>query len=85
MNQSLSQDVFDQIAAEERHFAEAPRAFLEAWKRGAEIAGPEWFGDGTPKACSAPPASGICAPRCCCSTTPWMSSAAASACSCPRW
>ncbi|HNG81903.1 MAG TPA: hypothetical protein PLW24_20705, partial [Burkholderiaceae bacterium] len=49
MNQSLPQDVLDQIAAEERHFADAPRAFFEAWKRGAEIAGPEWFGDGTPE------------------------------------
>ncbi|MBI6641801.1 hypothetical protein YA0745_02380, partial [Pseudomonas synxantha] len=29
------------------HFAAAPQAFFEAWKRGAEIAGPEWFGDGT--------------------------------------
>ena len=28
-------------------FAAAPQAFFEAWKRGAEIAGPEWFGDGT--------------------------------------
>ena len=27
----------------------APQAFFEAWKRGAEIAGPEWFGDGTPE------------------------------------
>ncbi|WP_298430209.1 hypothetical protein, partial [Ottowia sp.] len=32
---------------EEQHFAAAPQAFFEAWKRGAEIAGPEWFGDGT--------------------------------------
>jgi hypothetical protein len=49
MNQSLPQDLLDQIAAEERHFTQAPQAFLEAWKRGAEIAGPEWFGDGTPE------------------------------------
>jgi len=49
MNHSLPQDVLDQIAAEERHFADAPRAFFEAWKRGAEIAGAEWFGDGTPE------------------------------------
>jgi hypothetical protein len=38
---------------EQAHFAAAPQAFFEAWKRGAHIAGPEWFGDGTPKACSA--------------------------------
>ena len=49
MNQSLPQDVLDQIAVEERHFAEAPHAFFEAWIRGVEIAGPEWFGDGTPE------------------------------------
>lgn len=49
MNRSLPQDVLDQIAVEERHFADAPQAFFEAWRRGAEIAGPEWFGDGTPK------------------------------------
>ena len=49
MNRSLPQDVLDQIAVEERHFAEAPQAFFEAWKCGAEIAGPEWFGDGTPE------------------------------------
>ena len=49
MNRSLPQDVLDQIAVEERHFAEAPQAFFKAWKRGVEIAGPEWFGDGTPE------------------------------------
>ena len=47
MNLSLPQDVFDQLALEQRHFAAAPRAFFQAWKRGAQIAGPEWFGDGT--------------------------------------
>ncbi len=35
MNRSLPQDALDQIAVEERHFAEAPQAFFEAWKRGA--------------------------------------------------
>ena len=48
MNSSLSSDVLDQIALEQQHFTDAPRAFFEAWKRGVEIAGPEWFGDGTP-------------------------------------
>ena len=47
MNQLLPADVVDQIMREERHFARAPDAFFQAWKRGAEIAGPEWFGDGT--------------------------------------
>ena len=47
MNQLLPQEVVDQIMREEQHFAAAPQAFFEAWKRGVEIAGPEWFGDGT--------------------------------------
>lgn len=47
MNQSLPQDVLDQIAREILHFDNAPAAFLEAWKRGVQIAGVEWFGDGT--------------------------------------
>ncbi|EQM88675.1 MULTISPECIES: hypothetical protein [Pseudomonas] len=47
MNQLLPQEVVDQIMREEQHFAAAPQAFFEAWKRGAEIAGPEWFGDGS--------------------------------------
>ncbi|MCG8277420.1 hypothetical protein [Stenotrophomonas sp. NLF4-10] len=47
MNQLLPADVVDQIIREDRHFAAAPDAFFKAWKRGAEIAGPEWFGDGT--------------------------------------
>ncbi|ELY3880577.1 hypothetical protein ACSETR_03820 [Pseudomonas aeruginosa] len=47
MNQLLPKEVVDQIMREEQHFAAAPQAFFEAWKRGAEIAGPEWFGDGT--------------------------------------
>jgi hypothetical protein len=47
MNQSFPQDVLDQIAREILHFDNAPAAFLEAWKRGIQIAGVEWFGDGT--------------------------------------
>ncbi|HCF5435859.1 MULTISPECIES: hypothetical protein [Pseudomonas] len=47
MNQSLPQDVLDQITREILHFDNAPAAFLEAWKRGVQIAGVEWFGDGT--------------------------------------
>jgi hypothetical protein len=47
MNLPLGQETFGQIALEEAHFAAAPRAFFEAWKTGAEIAGAQWFGDGT--------------------------------------
>ena len=47
MNQSLPQDVLDQIAREILHFDNAPAAFLDAWKQGIQIAGVEWFGDGT--------------------------------------
>lgn len=47
MSLSLPQEVFDQIAREDAHFTKAPSAFFQAWKRGAEIAGAEWFGDGT--------------------------------------
>lgn len=44
---SLPEDVIDQIAREEAHFVLAPAAFFDAWKRGVEIAGVEWFGNGT--------------------------------------
>lgn len=47
MNPSFPQDVLDQIAREEAHFARAPEVFFQAWKRGVKIAGPQWFGDGT--------------------------------------
>jgi len=48
MNQPMPQDVIDQLVRERRHFACASDAFFQAWKRGVEIAGPQWFGDGTP-------------------------------------
>ncbi len=47
MNQPLPQELINQIAMEERHFATAPQAFFEAWKRGVKLAGIEWFGNGT--------------------------------------
>jgi len=47
MSQLLPPEVVDQFAKEQRHFAVAPQAFFEAWKRGVQIAGPQWFGDGT--------------------------------------
>ena len=49
MNLPLRQEIFDRVALEDAHFENAPRAFLQAWKRGAEIAGAEWFGNGTPE------------------------------------
>ncbi|CAB3648286.1 hypothetical protein [Achromobacter pestifer] len=47
MKLSLPQDMLDQIAAERRHFADAPNAFFQAWKRGVQLAGTAWFGEGT--------------------------------------
>lgn len=47
MNQPLPQELIDQIAMEERHFATAPQAFFEAWKQGVKLAGIEWFCNGT--------------------------------------
>src|SRR5690606_27833938 len=47
MNRALPQEVLDQIGLEHQHFAAAPQAFFEAWKRGVHIAGAEWLGDGT--------------------------------------
>lgn len=47
MNYLLPHYLVDQLTREERHFACAPEAFFQAWKRGVEIAGPQWFGDGT--------------------------------------
>jgi hypothetical protein len=47
MDSSLPQAPRDLIACEDRHFTQAPDAFFQAWKRGVEIAGYEWFGAGT--------------------------------------
>jgi hypothetical protein len=69
MNQLLPQEVVDQIMREEQHFAAAPQAFFEVWKRGVEIAGPQWFGDGTREGLNQARASGICVPTCCVPTT----------------
>ena len=46
MNLSLPEDVLDQMALEQAHF-DCTAGLFEAWKRGAQIAGHEWFGDGT--------------------------------------
>lgn len=47
MNKILSSETVDLLVREEQHFACASDAFFQAWKRGAEIAGAQWFGDGT--------------------------------------
>ena len=47
MIQSLSQAMLEQFARNEKYFAEAPEVFFQAWKRGVQIAGYQWFGDGT--------------------------------------
>lgn len=47
MRSSLPQEVSDQLERELAHFDQAPCAFFQAWKRGIEIAGAQWFGDGT--------------------------------------
>jgi hypothetical protein len=47
MNLSLRQELLEQRVREDAHFSNASQAFFESWKRGAQIAGPEWFGEGT--------------------------------------
>ncbi|OWB27307.1 hypothetical protein ACQR5S_20150 [Xanthomonas oryzae pv. oryzicola] len=47
MNSTLPPEIVEQLVQEQRHFTAASEAFFQAWKRGAEIAGHEWFGDGT--------------------------------------
>ncbi|GKS83651.1 hypothetical protein AVMA1855_05885 [Acidovorax sp. SUPP1855] len=47
MSLPLAPDATDYISLEDAHFIQAPEAFFRAWKRGAQIAGTEWFGDGT--------------------------------------
>jgi hypothetical protein len=49
MNLPVQQEPIVSFIAEEQHFAIAPHAFFQAWKRGVQIAGPEWFGNGTPE------------------------------------
>ncbi len=49
MNPASNSDIFEDIRQAEAHFAQAPRAFFQAWKHGVELIGPELFGDGTPQ------------------------------------
>jgi len=48
MNDSIPQSVLRRLNAEVQHSIQAPASFLEAWKRGVQLAGTHWFGDGTP-------------------------------------
>jgi hypothetical protein len=48
MNPQFPQEILDRVARERAHFARAPDAFFAVWQRGVRIAGPQWFGDGTP-------------------------------------
>lgn len=45
--------IFDELAREQAHFADAPEAFLRAWKQGVELAGVRFFGKGTRQALDA--------------------------------
>jgi len=47
MNPHSETAILDRFTQESQHYLRAPNAFLQAWKRGVEIAGPQWFGDGT--------------------------------------
>jgi len=47
MNTQFPDDFISNIDHERAHFERAPHAFFEAWKRGVEIAGHPWFGDGS--------------------------------------
>lgn len=52
MSLSMSSNLFDELALHEAHFSKAPSAFFYAWKRGAELAGADYFGDGTQQSLS---------------------------------
>ena len=47
---ALDQTTRESIAQELEHFSSAPARFLEAWKRGVRLAGPQFFGMGSPHA-----------------------------------
>ena len=46
----LEETARESIAQELAHFSSAPARFLEAWKRGVRLAGPQFFGMGGPRA-----------------------------------
>jgi hypothetical protein len=47
MNLPVQHEPIERFISHEEHFALAPYAFFQAWKRGVLIAGTEWFGVGT--------------------------------------
>ncbi|KXU38354.1 hypothetical protein AXE65_01970 [Ventosimonas gracilis] len=47
MSTTLPDGALEQIEREQQHFELAPHEFFHAWKRGVEIAGPQWFGEGS--------------------------------------
>jgi hypothetical protein len=47
MKDSTRDGLIEEIAHETAHFAVAPAAFFDAWKRGAALAGTHLFGCGT--------------------------------------
>ena len=44
---ALDKTTRENIAQELEHFSSAPARFLEAWKRGVRLAGPQFFGTGS--------------------------------------
>jgi hypothetical protein len=47
-NLALDKTTRESITQELEHFSSAPVRFLEAWKRGVRLAGPQFFGTGNP-------------------------------------
>ncbi|WP_431819400.1 hypothetical protein [Burkholderia sp. F1] len=47
MTLSVSKEALEWFTHEQLHWANAQEAFFQAWKRGVDIAGPHWFGDGS--------------------------------------
>lgn len=45
---TLEETPRESIAQELEHFSSAPARFLDAWKRGVHLAGPQFFGTGNP-------------------------------------
>lgn len=69
----LPLEVAEQIAQERRHFAAAPDAFFQAWKRGVQIAGPGGLAMAPRRVLTRRATNGTCAPMCRESAKPWAS------------
>ena len=50
MTSPLPQDAAQELYLARQQTASAETAFFEAWKRGVELAGVQWFGDGSREA-----------------------------------